>query len=134
MKKLTTIMSLLSGLIAVLAIILNFQVIFGRGIFIGFAMFSMMQSGGFLGYIGNLLGVLTTAAAFAAMCWYGLNVTVRHKDAARRPALVSGIVVTVIALISLICSFAGRSFNFGDILILLFPVAFTFCIIQTTDT
>ena len=133
MKKLTTIMSLLSGLIAVLAVILNFQVIFGRGMFVGFAMFSMMRSGGFLGYIGNLLGVLTTAAAFAAMCWYGLNVTIRHKDTARRPALVSGIAVTIIALISLICSVAGHSFNFGDILILLFPVAFTFCIIQTTD-
>lgn len=133
MKKFTTVMSLLSGLIAVLAVILNFQVIFGRGMFVGFAMFSMMRSGGFLGYIGNLLGVLVTAAAFAAMCWYGLSVTVRHKDTARRPALISGIVVTLIALISLICSIAGHGFNFGDILILLFPAVFTVCIIQTTE-
>ena len=133
MKKFTTILSLVSGLIAVLTVILNFRVIFGRGIFVGFAMFSMLRSGGFLGYIGNILGVLVTAAAFAAMCWYGLNVTVRRKDSARRPALISGAAVTVIALISLICSIAGHMFNFGDIIILLFPVAFTVCIIQTTE-
>lgn len=133
MKKITLIMSAVSGIIAALAIILNIQVIFGRGIFVGFAMFSMMSSGGFMGYIGNILGVLITAAAFAAMSWYGLAVTVRKRDSARRPALVSGLIVTALAVISLICGIASRGFNFGDIVILLFPIAFVFCIIQTVE-
>lgn len=133
MKKLALVISVLSGLIAVLAVVLNIRVLFGKTLFMGFAMFSMISSGGFMGFIGNLLGVLITAAAFAAMAWYGFSVTARRKESARKPALVSGVIVTVLALISLIFSIANHIFNFGDIIMLLFPVAFIFCIIQTVD-
>lgn len=133
MKKLALVISVLSGLIAVLAVVLNIRVLFGKTLFVGFAMFSMISRGGFMGFIGNLLGVLITAAAFAAMAWYGFSVTARHKESARKPALVSGVIVTVLALISLIFSIANHIFNFGDIIMLLFPVAFMFCIIQTVD-
>ena len=133
MKKITLIISVLSGLIAILAVVLNFRVIFGKSYFMGFAMFSMIRSGGFMGYIGNLMGMLVTAVAFAAMSFYGLAVTVAHKESARRPALISGAVVGILALASLIFSIANHRFTFGDVIMLLFPAAFMFCIIQTVD-
>lgn len=133
MKKLALVISVLSGLIAVLAVALNIRVLFGKSIFMGFAMFSVIRSGGFMGFIGNLLGVLITAAAFAAMGWYGFSVTARRKESARKPALISGVVVSVFSLISLIFSIANHIFNFGDIIMLLFPVAFLICIIQTVE-
>lgn len=133
MKKITLVISLLSVLIAVLAIVLNFRVIFGRSYFIGFAMFSMIRSGSFMGYIGNLLGMLVTALAFAAMGLYGLSLTAARKESARRPALISGAIVGLLALVSLIFSIANHRFNFGDIMIVLFPAAYLFCVIQTVE-
>ncbi len=133
MKKITLVISFLSVLIAVLAVVLNFRVLFGKSYFMGFAMFSMIQNGGFMGYIGNLLGMLVTVIAFAAMGLYGLALTVAKKESARRPALISGVVVSAIALVSLIFSIANHRFTFGDVIMLLFPVAFMFCIIQTVE-
>lgn len=133
MKKITMVISVLSGLIAILAVVLNFRVLFGKTLFMGFAMFSMMQNGSFMGYIGNLLGMLVTAAAFAAMCLYGLSLTVANKEKARKPALISGFIVAILALVSLIFSIAGHRFSFGDVIMLLFPAAFMFCIIQTVE-
>lgn len=133
MKKLTLLISILSVLIAILAVVLNFRVLFGKSYFMGFAIFSMIRSGGFMGYIGNLLGMLITVLAFAAMGFYGLAVTVAHKESARRPALVSGAIVGVLALVSLIFSIANHRFTFGDVIMLLFPVVFMFCIIQTVE-
>lgn len=133
MKKITLVISFLSVLIAVLAVVLNFRVLLGKSYFMGFAMFSMIQNGGFMGYIGNLLGMLVTVIAFAAMGLYGLAITVAHKENARRPALISGVVVSVLALVSLIFSIANQRFTFGDVIMLLFPVVFLFCIIQTVE-
>ena len=133
MKKLTMIISLLSAVIAVLAVVLNIRVLFGKTYFMGFAMFSMIRSGSFMGYIGNLLGMLITAVAFAAMAFYGLALTVARKESARRPALISGALVALLALVSLVFSIANHRFNFGDIIMVLFPAVFLFCIIQTVE-
>lgn len=131
MKKITQIISVLSLVIAVLALVLNFQVLFGRGYFIRFAIFSTIRSGGMMGFLGNLLGLLLTSFAFAAMGFYGAMLTIFNKEKARKPAFISGICVTVLALVSLFFSFKS-GFSFGDILIILFPAAFTYCVIQTT--
>ena len=40
MKKITQIISVISLLIAAIMVILNFRVLFGRGYFIGFAIFN----------------------------------------------------------------------------------------------
>lgn len=132
MKRITQIISVISLLLAAVALIFNFQVLFGKSYFIRFAIFSTVRSGDMLGFLGNLLGLLITSFAFAAMGIYGSLLSIFNREKARKPALISGICVTVFALISLFFSF-GNNFNFGDILIVLFPAAFTFCVIQTTD-
>ncbi len=130
MKRVTQIISVVSLLIAAVALIFNFQVLFGRSYFIRFAIFSTIRSGDMMGFLGNLLGLLLTSFAFAAMGLYGVMLTIFNKEKARKPALISGICVTLLALVSLFFSF-NNGFNIGDILIVLFPAAFTFCVIET---
>lgn len=132
MKRITQIISVISLLIAAVALIFNFQVLSGKSYFIRFAVFSTIRRGDMMGFLGNLLGLLITSFAFAAMGVYGAMLSIFNREKARKPALISGICVTVLALISLFFSF-NNNFNIGDIFIILFPAAFTFCVIQTTD-
>ena len=131
MKRITQIISVTSLLIAVLTIILNFQVLFGHNYFIRFAVFSTFRSGDLMGFIGNLIGLIATALAFASMGWFGVMLTIFNKEKARKPAFISGVCVTLLALVSLFFSF-GHGFNIGDILVLLFPAVYTFFILQST--
>lgn len=131
MKKITQIISVVSLLIAVMAVILNFKVLFGKGYFVRFAIFSTIQSGDMLGFIGNLIGLVVTALAFAAMGWFGIMLTIMNKEKARKPAFISGVSVTALALVSLFFSF-GHGFNVGDIFVLLFPAVYTFFVVQST--
>ena len=133
MKSLIKVLSVLSGIIAVLSVVLNIQVLFnGSGWFFRFAMFSMIRSGGFMGYLGNLLSMLMVAAGFGAMCLFGFK-TMNGGMKAVRSALVAGGLMTLLSIISLICSIAGGMFNFGDIIILALPAAYTFCIFSASD-
>ena len=131
MKRITQIISVTSLFIAVLTIILNFQVLFGHNYFIRFEIFSAFRRGDLLGFIGNLIGLIATALAFASMGWFGVALTIFNKEKARKPAFISGICVTLLALVSLFFSF-GHGFNIGDILVLLFPAVYTFFVLQTT--
>ena len=89
MKKTITALSLLSGLVAVLSVILNIQVLFnGNSWFFRFAMFSITRGGAFM---------------------------------------------TVMAIISLICSISKGIFNFGDIIVLAMPAVYTFCLFSASD-
>ena len=132
MKRITQIISVISLIIAAVALIFNFQVLSGKSYFIRFAIFSTIRRGDIMGFLGNLLGLLITSFAFAAMGIYGAMLSIFNREKARKPALISGICVTVLALVSLFFSF-NNNFNIGDIFIILFPAAFTFCVIQTTD-
>ena len=114
-----------------LTIILNFQVLFGHNYFIRFAVFSTFRSGDLMGFIGNLIGLIATALAFASMGWFGVMLTIFNKEKARKPAFISGVCVTLLALVSLFFSF-GHGFNIGDILVLLFPAVYTFFVLQST--
>ncbi len=134
MKRTIQVISVLSGLIAVLALVLNIQVIFGGNSgFFRFAMFSMVRNGGFMGYLGNLLSMLIVVAGFGAMCIFGFKVAKGGGVKAMRPALLAGILMTLLAVISLICSIAGKMFNFGDIVILGMPAVYTFCVFAGGD-
>lgn len=132
MKRITQVISVMSLFIALLTIILNFGALFGRSLFMRFAVFSIIKSGGTMGFIGNLLAMLLTAIAFAAMGWFGVQLTILNKEKARKPAFISGVCVTILALISLFFSF-GNNFTFGDIIVLLFPAVYTFFVVRTTD-
>lgn len=134
MKKTITVLSVVSGLVAILAVVLNIQVIFGgESYFFRFAMFSMMRSGGAMGYLGNLLSMLIVAAGFGGMCLSGLKAVRVGGMKAVRSSLIAGGLMTLLSVISLICSIAGGMFNFGDIVILLMPAVYTFLIFSGSD-
>lgn len=133
MKRFISIVSVLSIIIAALALILNIKVLFGGSFVFGFAMFGMIRSGTFMSYLGNLLGMLLTVAGFGAMGIFGALLSVFKKERARRGAFISGVVITAMALVSMLFSIFGGRFTIGDIIILLIPGLFTFFIVQTTE-
>lgn len=134
MKKTIQVISLLSGILAALSVILNFQVIFGgNGGFFRYAMFSMVKNGGAMGYLGNLVSMLIVAAGFGAMCIFGLHAAGGGGMKSVRTALTVGGIMTVMSVISLICSIAGGMFSFGDIIILILPALYTFLVFSASD-
>ncbi len=134
MKKTIQVISLLSGILAVLSVILNFQVIFGGNSgFFRYAMFSMVKNGGAMGYLGNLVSMLIVAAGFGAMCIFGLHAAGGGGMRSVRTALTAGGIMTVMSVISLICSIAGGMFSFGDIIILILPALYTFLVFSASD-
>lgn len=134
MKKAIQIISLLNGILAVLSVILNFQVIFGgKSGFFRYAMFSMVKNGGAMGYLGNLVSMLIVAAGFGAMCIFGLHAAGGGGMKSVRTALTAGGIMTVMSVISLICSIAGGMFSFGDIIILILPALYTFLVFSASD-
>ena len=50
-----------------------------------------------------------------------------------RSALIAGAFMTVMAVISLICSISSGIFNFGDIIVLAMPAVYTFCLFSASD-
>ena len=103
MKKTITALSVLSGLIAVLSVILNIQVLFGgQSWFFRFALLSTVRSGGIMGYLGNLMSMLIVAFGFGVMCISGLRAVKGHGMKTVRSSLIAGVFMTVMAIISLI--------------------------------
>lgn len=133
MKRTIQILSVISGLVAVLAVVLNIQVLFGgNSWFFRFAMFSVVKNGGVMGYLGNLLSMIIVAAGFGGMCICGFKVAAGGVKA-MRPALLAGLLMTIMAVISLFCSIAGKMFNFGDLIIIALPAVYTFCVFAGGD-
>lgn len=135
MKKTIRIISWLSGILAVLTLVLNIRVVFGgESFFFRFAMFNMVNSGGIMGYLGNLLGMMLMVIGFGAMFIFGLHALGGGGMKAVRPALAAGALMSLLAVISLICSIASGKFNFfGDIIILAMPVVYTLCMFSASD-
>lgn len=133
MKRFISIISVLSLITAVLALVLNFRVLLGRSFIFGLSMFGMIKGGTFMGYLGNVLGLLITVAGFGAMGIFGGLLTIFKKESARRSAFISGAIMSGMALVSMLFSIFGGRFTFGDIIILLIPALFTLFIIQTAE-
>lgn len=134
MKGTIRALSWLSGILAVLSVILNFRVIFGgESFFFRYAMFSMVRSGGIMGYLGNLLSMLIVAFGFGVMFFFGLRALRGGGMKAVRPALVAGAIMSLMSIVSLFCSIAGGMFNFGDLIILAMPVVYTVCLFSASD-
>lgn len=124
MKKVLQVTSVLCGILAISAVWLAFRSLFGRGYFVSWALFSMTRGGTALGMLGNIIGIAFTAIGFGAMCFYGLI----NKN--KKSAFIWGVVMTALSVLSLIMSIYGRSFNFGDILLLLLSGAYTYSTIK----
>lgn len=134
MKGTIRVLAWLSGILAVLSVILNFRVIFGgESFFFRYAMFSMVRSGGIMGYLGNLLSMLIVAFGFGVMFFFGLRALRGGGMKAVRPALVAGGIMSLMSIVSLFCSIGGGMFNFGDLIILAMPVVYTICLFSASD-
>lgn len=67
------------------------------------------------------------------MCVCGLRAVKGHGMKVIRSALTAGAFMTVMAIISLICSISKGIFNFGDIIVLAMPAVYTFCLFSASD-
>lgn len=129
MRKLIDITSVLCGIIALVSLVMGIRVLTGHGYFMGLAIFSMARRGTMLGFIGNILGIAVTCGGFGAMGFYGF--TSYRSASSRKNAFIWGLVMSAICLLSLVCSFFARSFNFGDIIILALPLLYTYGIFKS---
>lgn len=127
MKKALKITSYLCLIVALLAVIFGIIALTSanRALFVGFAMFNVVRSGNFMGFIGNLFGMALTFISFGAMGWCSL----RGKD---KNAFIWTLVAVIMALISLVIVLLGQMLTFGDILITLLPIAHLFLIFKNT--
>ena len=109
MRKLGSILCLV---VALASIIFALFAKNANGFLIGLAFFRTVQTGSFIGMIGNIFGVLLTAGGFAATGYFGLT-----KDDKR--ALISSGLMLGLCLLSLVITFFQGTFTLGDIIILL---------------
>ena len=135
MKRTIKVLAILSGIMALLTLVAGVPVLFGnKNWFIRFAMFNMVRSGNVFGFIGNLASILLLVYFFSAMCYRGLQVAKGASTKVIKSALIAGTVVTILTIISMICSISMKMFNFGDIIIVGFPLVYTFCIFREIKT
>lgn len=83
-----------------------------RGWYVGLAFFRTVQNGTFMGFIGNIFGVLLTFLGFGATGYFGLS---RHNE---KMTLYWSGGMCVVCLLSLIISICSGTFTIGDILIM----------------
>lgn len=86
------------------------------GWFVGLALFRTIQSGSFMGFIGNIFGVLITFAGFA---WAGVC-GLKNND---KNALISSATMLAVCVVSMLFALFSRevAFTFGDLLIAVPP-------------
>ncbi len=130
MKKVLKILSLVCLLMAAASLIMGVMALLmpTKGFFAGYALFKMVGNGGFMGFMGNLLGIIFTAACFGAMGFYGIQCENNHS--ARKNALIWSGITTLLGGISLIAAIGTGIFNFGDIMLVLLPVVYGYIIIK----
>ena len=127
MKRVITICSVLCGIVALLSLVMGIRVLTGHGFFIGLRIFSMAESGTFIGFIGNLLGIAVSCAGFGVLAWYGFG----KSQSAKKNGFIYGLVMTGICLISMIAAIIGRQFTIGDLFILALPAVYTFAVLKS---
>lgn len=123
MRKVVDTLSIICLIVTLASIFMGVKVLLSGGTFASLALFSMAKKGTFMGFIGNLMGIAVTCGGFGAM---GINGLRAYKDAnAKRNAFIWGIAMSILCIISVICSVFAKTFNFGDILITILPIAYT---------
>lgn len=127
MKRVINICSVLCGIVALLSLVMGIRVLTGHGFFIGLRIFSMAESGTFIGFIGNLLGIAVSCAGFGALAWYGFS----QSQSAKKNSFVYGLVMTGICLVSMVAAIIGREFTIGDLFILALPAVYTYAVLKS---
>ncbi len=127
-KKVLSSCSVLSGVIALAALVFGIRGLFDSSRFIvDLAMFSMIAKGSFMGFIGNVLSVIILCGGFGAMAYYGLS----GGQSAKRKAFGYGVAMTAICILSLIFAVFGHSFTIGDLFIAVLPAVYSYAVLRT---
>ena len=128
MKKVLKITAVLCIIMAAAAVLFGIfaSKVTNRSFFMGYAMFGLVQSGGVMGFIGNLAIV-----AFTVVCYglAGLNVLADRK----KDALIWSAITSLLALASLIMAIAGKNLTMGDLVVAAIPIVQTFLVVRTAD-
>lgn len=130
MKKVLKILSLVCLLTAAASIVMGIAAMIAptKGFFAGYALFNIAKGGTFTGFIGNIFGIIFTAACFGSMGWYGLLYEKDHS--AKKNALIWSFITAAIGIISMIAAIATKNFTMGDLLLALIPVFYSYIIIK----
>lgn len=125
MKKALKVTSYLCLAVAVLAVIFGIVAMTSanHSFFVGYAMFNVIKRGTFMGFIGNLIGIVMTFASFGLMGFYSL----KGKD---KNALIWSLIAIIMSVISLVIVLLGKTASFGDFIITLLPIAHLFLIFK----
>lgn len=125
MKKALKVTSYLCLAVAVLAVIFGIVAMTSanHSFFVGYAMFNVIKRGTFMGFIGNLIGIVMTFASFGLMGFYSL----KGKD---KNALIWSLIAIIMSVISLVIVLLGKTASFGDFIITLLPMAHLFLIFK----
>lgn len=128
MKKALKVVSVICFLVALFTLVFGIIAlsVSSRNWFAGYALFNFAASGTFMGFIGNLFGILLTMLCFGAMGYFGLKGNTKG-------GLIWSACAIVLALISLIIVIAIGAFTFGDLLITVLPVVYLVLIFKSTD-
>lgn len=128
MKKVLSSCSVLSGVIALAALVFGIRGLFDSShFFIDLALFNMVAKGSFMGFIGNVLSVLILCGGFGAMAYYGFS----GGQSAKKKAFGYGIAMTAICGVSLLFAIFGHIFTIGDLLIVALPAVYTYAVLRT---
>ncbi|MBR4097183.1 MAG: hypothetical protein IKK42_07785 [Oscillospiraceae bacterium] len=126
MKKVLSSCSVLCGVIALAALVFGIRGLFDSSRFIvDLAMFSMIATGSFMGFIGNVLSVVILCGGFGAMAYYGII------NFSNKKAFGYGVAMTAICGISLIIAIFGHIFTIGDLFIFALPAIYTYAVLKT---
>lgn len=130
MKKVLKIISIVCLLTALASLVMGVAAMIAptKGFFAGYALFNIARGGGFTGFIGNIFGILFTAACFGSMGWYGLLYGKDHS--AKKNALIWSLITSAIGILSVIAAIVTGQFNMGDILLAIIPIFYAYIIIK----
>lgn len=129
MKKVLSSCSVLSGVIALAALVFGIRGLFDSSRFIvDLAMFSMVATGSFMGFIGNVLSVVILCGGFGAMAYYGL---IASGSSSHKKAFGYGVAMTAICGVSLLFAIFGHIFTIGDLFIFALPAIYTYAVLRT---
>ena len=128
MKKVLKITAWLCLIMAVAAVVFGIMTLGGikRMPFMGYAMFGIVNSGGVMGFIGNLAII-----AFTVICYglAGLNVLADRK----KDALIWSGLTSILAIVSLIMAITGKNMTLGDLVVTAIPIVQLFLVVRTAD-
>lgn len=111
MRKLGSFLCLL---VAVAAVIFMFLAKDAKGYRVFYGLFSVVEDGTFMSFIGNIFGVLLTVVGFGMAGLYGLS-----KD--DKKALIGSAAMCGLCLLSFIIMLFTRPITIGDFLIIVPP-------------